>query len=73
VHLAGAIGKATVVHLNGRKNWRWMYVGRNSSWYSSVEIQEKSTVDSKIKMHNNFTLPVKFDGIFSSDVDQSSS
>jgi ADP-heptose:LPS heptosyltransferase len=23
VHLAGAIGKETVVHLNGRKNWRW--------------------------------------------------
>ena len=23
VHIAGAIGKNTVVHLNGRKNWRW--------------------------------------------------
>jgi ADP-heptose:LPS heptosyltransferase len=40
VHIAGAIGKTTVVHLNGRKNWRWMCQGQKSLWYDRTSVLE---------------------------------
>jgi ADP-heptose:LPS heptosyltransferase len=36
VHIAGAVGKTTAVHLNGRKNWRWMSSNRSYTWYEKV-------------------------------------
>ncbi|MBJ7279915.1 MAG: hypothetical protein JHD08_04970 [Candidatus Nanopelagicales bacterium] len=38
VHLAGAIAKETLVHLNGRKNWRWLNQSKSSFWYSSINL-----------------------------------
>ena len=36
VHISGALGKKTVIHLNGRKNWRWMNSNERHPWYQDV-------------------------------------
>ena len=36
VHIAGAIGKTTVVHLNDRRNWRWFKMNGINKWYTSL-------------------------------------
>lgn len=36
VHIAGAIGKNTVVYLNGRKNWRWISGDNMKHWYTNI-------------------------------------
>ena len=40
VHISGALGKETVVHLNARKNWRWMNSNERHPWYQDVTLVE---------------------------------
>lgn len=40
-HLAGAMGKKTILLLNKDSNWRWFMAGEKSPWYNSMAVLRK--------------------------------
>jgi tetratricopeptide (TPR) repeat protein len=45
-HLCGALGKKAAVLLPFAPSWRWMADGRNTPWYSSIELFRKKNPDT---------------------------
>lgn len=51
-HLAGALGKKTLVLLLENPDWRWKDFGDESSWYHNVRIFRFATEDAWRTLHN---------------------